>query len=97
MGFQRGVADPCLYYKQGKESIVIVQVYVDDILIATKNADELNEIKSHLASQFKMTDMGQVSWFLGMKITWDQDRRWVKLDQKLYIENMLKKFRVSIW
>ena len=69
LGFQRGVADPCLYYKQGQESIIIVQVYVDDILIATKNEEELKEIKLLLANQFKMTDMGQVSWFLGMKIT----------------------------
>ncbi|KOC58648.1 Retrovirus-related Pol polyprotein from transposon TNT 1-94, partial [Habropoda laboriosa] len=35
-------ADPCLYYQGRGEDILIVLVYVDDILIASRNVNNIN-------------------------------------------------------
>ena len=43
-------------------------IYVDDIILATINAERLEEVKKIIGTQFKVKDMGDLSYFLGMKV-----------------------------
>ena len=53
-GFVRNHADHCVYKKQVDDKIVIVIVWVDDLIIASDSM------------QFKMKDLGRITFFLGM-------------------------------
>ena len=65
-------------------------MYVDDILISGPNKSEIQEVKDHLNKTFQMTDLGPVSYYLGMKITRDRPNRVIRLSQSGYVEQVLK-------
>ena len=48
------------------------------------------KIKAKLNSRFKMTDLGKLSWFLG--IQFESENCTIKMNQSRYIEKILSKF-----
>ena len=53
---------------------------MDDIIIIG-GKDKVNEVKGILSKEFKMTDLGEVSYLLGIYIDRDRARRTVRLSQ----------------
>ena len=56
-----------MYVQNVHDQISIILLWFDDILIASKTEAHLMQIKTRLNSRFKMTDLGQLSWFLGIQ------------------------------
>ena len=91
IGFNQSTADPCIYVRD----TCIVAVYVDDLIIATKTPEEMQEVKQLLSSQFQMKDMGELHYCLGITIEQDKAERSIGLHQKQYLLKMLKKFKLE--
>lgn len=87
--------DSCIYIRRQKQSIVIVSVYVDDLLIFWNTASWRNDLKDKLMSQFKMKDLGQVSNILGIRIERNSREEKITFDQRNYIENILRRFNMD--
>ena len=82
-GFNRLRSDACVYIKHK----IIIGVFVDDFIILYHKSIEslwLSE-KAKLFSTFKINDLGDASFILGMRITRDRTRRVILLDQQSYI------------
>ena len=95
-GGKNDAADPCLYvFDRDQESRVIVIIYVDDMLLASKDIERLELVKSKLKSTFKMVDLGPVSNILGIKVERDGPTGRIHLSQKRYVEELLKKFNME--
>ncbi|GJU62275.1 retrovirus-related pol polyprotein from transposon TNT 1-94 [Tanacetum coccineum] len=47
---------------------MIISLYVDDLLVIGSNDHLVKEFKKQMESEFDMSDMGLVSYFLGMEI-----------------------------
>lgn len=45
MGFTQGKSDPCLYTNSVEGELFVIAVYVDDILLVTKNVKRMEEVK----------------------------------------------------
>ena len=73
------------------DQISIILLWGDDILIAPKTEAHPMQIKTRLNSRFKMTDLGQLSWFLG--IQFECENNTIKMNQFRYIK-MLSKFSI---
>jgi hypothetical protein len=95
LNFKRLHSDNSIYVLQQKDSITILAVYVDDLILASNNREALNHTKSKLKESFEMTDLGKLSWFLGMEINVNNNNNTVTLNQKSYIENILKRYGMS--
>jgi hypothetical protein len=67
MGFEKSDADPNLYYIIRGEDTLILILYVDDLFI-TDAEDLIVECKLGLASEFEMSDIGLMHYFLGMEV-----------------------------
>ena len=67
-GFKINECDKCVYIKITPNHIVIVCLYVDDMLIMSKDIADINATKRMLASKFDMKDLGVVDLILGIKI-----------------------------
>ena len=95
-GYKRSDTDHCLYTKQAKDgSLLILILYVDDMLIAGKNIDEIAALKSKLNATFDMKDLGEASHILGMRIVRNRDKKVLFLSQSSYIDKVLKRFNME--
>ena len=56
------------------------------------NIEEINKIQTKLGKDLELTSLGPVSYFLGMEITRDRKNKVIKLNQKKYTQNILKRF-----
>jgi hypothetical protein len=67
MGFEKSDVDPNLYYIIRGEDMLILILYVDDLFI-TGDEDLIDECKLGLASEFEMSDIGLMHYFMGMEL-----------------------------
>lgn len=95
-GYTRCHSDHCVYLKRKNDgSYIILLLYVDDMLVAGSNMQEINVLKRKLANSFAMKDLGAAKQILGMRITRDRKNRKLTLSQNEYIEKVLKRFNMQ--
>ena len=68
--FVQAAGDPCLYMAS-EEEMLLIATYVDDILLAGKSMKRMNTVKQALSQQFLVKDMGELHYFLGVKVVQD--------------------------
>ncbi|CAJ2647282.1 unnamed protein product [Trifolium pratense] len=91
--FEKCSHEHTLFVKQVEEKILIVSLYVDD-LIYTGNDDELiRDFKSSMKRNFAMTDLGKMSYFLGVEVT--QNDRGIFINQQKYAAEILNRFNMD--
>ena len=66
--------------------------YVDDLVVAARLPHEIDEVMKGLKSRWKITELGEISTILGMKVTRDRKQRKIWLTQTAYIDKLLDRF-----
>jgi hypothetical protein len=94
LGFVRSKADHFIYSKEEGGHFIYVELYVDNMLLIGNNMNEIKEVKKKLSSKFNMKDLGVVKFIMGMEIKRDRATRKLWLNQKKYIETILKRFNM---
>ena len=76
---------------------IYLGIFVDDILCVYAKEDEAEwmKLKSKLATKYKLKELGDALWVLGMKIDRDRKARTIKLTQESYVDKMLLDFRMT--
>nr|GEW22352.1 uncharacterized mitochondrial protein AtMg00810-like [Tanacetum cinerariifolium] len=59
-GFQRGKIDQTLFIKKQKGDILLVQVYVDDIILGSTNKDLCKAFEKLMKDKFQMSSIGEI-------------------------------------
>lgn len=72
----------------GKE-VLIVGVYVDDLLVTGSNVTSINEFKEQMARNFDMSDLGKLTYYLGIEV--EQGNGYIQLKQTGYTKKILNK------
>ncbi|GKC14231.1 retrovirus-related pol polyprotein from transposon TNT 1-94 [Tanacetum coccineum] len=67
--FSKCAINPMLFTQEARNDLLLVQIYVDDIIFASTNIAMCNEFANKMTTKFKMSMMGQMSFFLGLKIS----------------------------
>jgi len=80
--------DPCIYYQKVGRDMLFIGVYVDNIIFATKNEKQLKQVKDDLSSKFDIKDLGELKYFLGIKVEVSESI-WIR--QPAYTENRLQR------
>ncbi|GJU71664.1 retrovirus-related pol polyprotein from transposon TNT 1-94 [Tanacetum coccineum] len=86
--FSKGAVDPTLFTRQARNDLLLVQIYVDDIIFASTNTAMCNEFANQMTTKFKMSMMGQMSFFLGLQIS--QSPRGIFINQSKYASEIVK-------
>ncbi|KAK9711792.1 Reverse transcriptase (RNA-dependent DNA polymerase) [Popillia japonica] len=94
IGLTCSTFDSCVYYLFNDNDSVIVAVYVDDIIVFTSNNILKNWIKDKLLEEFEMKDLGQLHFCLGIKIKRDRQQGIISLNQKTFIDNILRQYNM---
>ena len=94
--FTRSEYDHCVYFKKlANDMFIILVLYVDDMLVASKSMFEINRLKAQLARTFDMKDLGVANQILGMQIHRDRKNGKLWLSQKKYVEKILQRFGMN--
>ncbi|GJS69501.1 retrovirus-related pol polyprotein from transposon TNT 1-94 [Tanacetum coccineum] len=88
--FSKGAVDLTLFIQQAGNDLLLVQIYVDDIIFASTNTAMCNEFANQMTTKFKMSMMGQMSFFLGLQIS--QSPRGIFINQSKYAYEIVKKY-----
>ena len=92
----RSEYDHCVYFKQLNDGMFIILVlYVDDMLLASKIIVEINKLKVQMARMFDMKDLGAARQILGMEIFKDRSNGKLWLSQQKYVEKILLRFGMN--
>ena len=85
--------EPCLYHNDW----LIVFFYVDDITAACRKKDlpKLQTFKDRLMKKYEIKDLGDLTWFLGIRIIRDRENKRLWLSQDSYIDKIATSFKVK--
>ncbi|CAI7912102.1 unnamed protein product, partial [Closterium sp. NIES-53] len=72
-----------------------IVVYVDDSLIFSPSSDLVKEVMLKLQDKFKCKALGDVSFYLGLYIERDVEKRCMRVHQRKYREALAAKFGQS--
>ncbi|CAI7873962.1 unnamed protein product [Closterium sp. NIES-54] len=93
LGFAPSTADPSLFLRTDTTlPPFYVVVYVDDLVFATAYTKALAHVKSKLQKRHTCTDMGELTSYLGLRITRDRAQRTITLTQSHMVQQVLQRF-----
>lgn len=68
LGFVKCLYEHAVYMRREGEEVLVVAVYVDDLLITGTSVTNISKFKREMISVFEMSDMGRLSYYLGMEV-----------------------------
>jgi len=93
-GFTKSPSEYTLYVKKNcKGDLLIVSLYVDDLIFTGNCAQMFSEFKSSMKKNFDMTDLGKMSFFLGVEVK--QSEEGISMSQAKYAREILSRFRME--
>ncbi|CAI7816650.1 unnamed protein product [Closterium sp. NIES-54] len=95
IGFTPSTADHSLFMLGEGERRSFMVVYVDDILIFSPSSDLVKEVMLKLQDKFKCKALGDVSFYLGLHIECDVEKRCMQVHQRKYLEALAANFGQS--
>lgn len=95
-GFVASSADPCLYIMIGDEGALILLLCVGDLAIISNNLALVTMFKQAIAKEFEMTDMGELTYMLGVEIIRDRANRTLEMRQQTgYFDQLTTRFGLN--
>ncbi|CAI7811573.1 unnamed protein product [Closterium sp. NIES-54] len=93
LGFAPSTADPSLFLRTDTTlPPFYVLVYVDDLVFATADTKALAHVKSELQKRHTCTDLGELTSYLGLRITRDRAQHTITLTQSHMVQQVLQRF-----
>ena len=86
-GFTPSDHDPALFVHTSSRGRTLILLYVDDMLITGDDPDYIAFVKARLCDQFMMSDLGPLSYFLGLEV--ESTAAGYYLSQAKYIRDLL--------
>ncbi|GJW54521.1 ribonuclease H-like domain, reverse transcriptase, RNA-dependent DNA polymerase [Tanacetum coccineum] len=88
LDFKKCALEQAIYTKTSKDSILLIGVYVDDLIITGTPKKEIDKFKAQMEEKFKMSDLGLLAYYLGIEVT--QTEGDISIKQSAYANKILK-------
>lgn len=87
LGFCRSEEEHVVYTRGSADSLLLLGVYVDDLIICGPNTRNIQNFKQRMSKTFSMSDLGLLSYYLGMEVR--QSPGYITLCQKAYATKII--------
>nr|CCI55368.1 PH01B035L11.13 [Phyllostachys edulis] len=87
VGFTVSSHDPALFVHVSSRGRTLLLLYVNDMLITGDGSSFITYVKKHLSEQFLMTDLGSLTYFLGIEVPSMPEGYY--LSQQKYVQDLL--------
>jgi hypothetical protein len=94
-GFVLCSEDNGVYKWVEQKLTIILAVYVDDMIVTGNNLECIAKFKDRMKTRFKMSDSGELSYFLGIQVQRDRAKKKLHLNQERYIHEILERYRMT--
>jgi len=91
-GFRRCESDHAVFIRRKGDTLGIITIHVDDMMIVASSTRLVQDIKCQLKGKVEISDLGEIHWLLGFEIQHDRDARTLSLSQKSYIDSVVKRY-----
>lgn len=88
LGFVASISDTSLFVLRTGDDLAYLLLYVDDIILTTSSSTLLQRLTHCLHSEFRMTDRGDLHFFLGIFVSQSVDGLF--LSQHQYARGLLQ-------
>ena len=92
IGFINSKSDTSLFLRQQHENTIYLLLYVDYIIVTGNDPLEIQIFLKQLADRLSLKDLGSLSYFLGMEVTFTSSG--LLLSQRKYIQDLLLKTNI---
>jgi len=79
--------DYSLFINSSEGSFIALLVYVDDIILAGSDKEEIDWVKETLIKTFKIKNLGDLRYFLGFEVA--RSKKGIMMNQKKYALELL--------
>ena len=93
--FKKSAVNHSVFYQRMKDEHTIVVVATDDMAISLKWLQDVEKLKDELHQHWKISDLGELTWYLGFCMRQDRNARTIAINQQSYIKGMLEKFTLT--
>ncbi|XP_050111865.1 uncharacterized mitochondrial protein AtMg00810-like [Malus sylvestris] len=90
MGFHMSQSDTSLFIKRDDNDVIALLLYVDDIILTGSNASKVQTVIQELGDVFELKDLGKLSYFLGLQLTY-KDNGDIFINQSKYAQELIHK------
>jgi len=84
---------PVFVRQMDEGKMLIVCLYVDDLIFMGNDASMFSTFKHSMMTEFDMTDLGRMSYFLGLEVLQTSDG--ISISQRKYAQEVLTRFNMS--
>ncbi|GJZ67971.1 ribonuclease H-like domain, reverse transcriptase, RNA-dependent DNA polymerase [Tanacetum coccineum] len=88
LDFKKCALEQAIYTRTERDSILLVGVYVDDLIITGTPKREIDKFKDQMKEIFEMSDLGLLAYYLGIEVT--QSGGDISIKQSAYARKILK-------
>ena len=88
-GFSSSKADSSMFFIHHGTDLVILLIYVDDIIITGSSPLLINQVLTHLRSEFPVQDVQPLRYFLGIQV--ERKPNGIFIHQQKYLHDLLVK------
>jgi hypothetical protein len=93
LGFKPIEADPCVFINPLTKAIIVV--YVDDLVLITRDAPSMTALKAKLLKRYKARDLGPIGFYLGIRILRDRPNHSLSMTMDSYVDRLVKDYHLA--
>ena len=95
LGFKQIEANWGVFIAMIAHHILILASHIDNCMVTGSSLTLIKAFKEEIGTHFRITDLGPISWLLGMKVTCDRKVHTISLSQESYINTILTKYNFT--
>jgi hypothetical protein len=91
IGFVKCLSDCCVFIlDKGYDSSIIIIVYVDDVILASRLQTQIERIKQLIRNKFEIDDLGELKYYLGINI--ERSSNSIRVNQLSCISKLIERY-----